>query len=52
MNYYKQQDTYLPWLVNVSFTLDGPSVKDVTVSSGNVSYVGQKPWPLDDAGIG
>ncbi|HPU70287.1 MAG TPA: hypothetical protein PK519_02715, partial [Coprothermobacter proteolyticus] len=42
MNYYKQQDTYLPWLVNVSLTLDGPSVKDVTVSSGNVSYVGSK----------
>jgi len=32
----------LPWLVNVSLTLDGPSVKDVTVSSGNVSYVGSK----------
>jgi len=24
------------------FTLDGPSVKDVTVSSGNVNYVGSK----------
>jgi len=41
-NYYKQGDIYLPWLVNVSVTLDGPSVKDVTVSSGNVNYVGSK----------
>jgi len=32
-NYYKQGDIYLPWLVNISVTLDGPSVKDVTVSS-------------------
>jgi len=28
--------------VNISVTLDGPSVKDVTVSSGNVNYVGSK----------
>ncbi|WP_018962490.1 hypothetical protein [Coprothermobacter platensis] len=41
-NYYKQNNIYLPWLVNMSLTLDGPSVKDVTVSSGNVSYVGSK----------
>jgi len=41
-NYYKEQNTYLPWLVNVSLTMDGRSVKNVTVSSGNVSYVGSK----------
>jgi putative membrane protein len=41
-NYYKQNGTYMPWLVNMSLTLDGPSVKDITVSTGNVSYVGSK----------